>query len=454
VTSDVMRDRILLVEDDDSFRRVLTEVLGAHDFEVSPCPDAYCALETLQGEPVDVVVTDVDMPGMRGDALLAQIRSTFPEIPVIAITAFGTVEQAVELTHAGAANYLTKPFRTEALLQAVRRVLEQTRARREQVRARREVGKHLEGVIGTSPPMLRLFERIGRVGTSPAPVLIRGETGTGKELVARAVHSASGRGPFVPLNCGAIPDHLIESEIFGYRKGAFTGAISDKPGLFEIAHGGTLFLDEIAELPLALQPKLLRALESGEVRRVGDIVVRHVEVRIIAATHRDLEAAVQAREFREDLYWRIHVLSLDIPALRERRTDIPLLVEHFLSRTGRCDAGASRVSPAALAALIQYSWPGNVRQLRGVIERAVAFSDRPEIDLEDLPDKLRNVTQGAQIIRSSAERELSLAELEREYILEVLRRTGNNKAQAAEWLGISRHTLYRRLEEYGIPPEV
>jgi transcriptional regulator with PAS, ATPase and Fis domain len=238
------------------------------------------------------------------------------------------------------------------------------------------------------------------------------------------------------LNCGAIPDHLIESEIFGHRKGAFTGAARDKPGLFEIAHGGTLFLDEIAELPLALQPKLLRLLDSGELRRVGDTAVRQVEVRIIAATHRDLEAAVQTKEFREDLYWRLDVLSLDVPALRERPTDIPLLVEHFLARTEKCAQGEPCVSPTALAALVEYSWPGNVRQLRSVIERAVAFSDRAEIELEDLPEGM------------------TLAELEREYILEVLRRTRGNRARAAEILGVSRPTLYRRLEAYGIPPEV
>jgi DNA-binding NtrC family response regulator len=447
-------ERILLVEDDESHRRALAEVLAVHEYEVSPSPDAYHALEALQSERVDLVVTDVDMPGMRGDALMAQIRATFPEIPVIAMTAFGSIEEAASLTRAGAADYLAKPIRTQSLLQAVQRVLEQTRDRREQARTRRKLGTHLEGVIGASRPMLRLFERIGRVAASPAPVLIRGETGTGKDVVARAVHRASGRGPFVPLNCGAIPDHLIESEIFGHRKGAFTGAAHDKPGLFETAHAGTLLLDEIAELPLALQPKLLRVLESGEFRRVGDTAVRHVEVRIIAATHRDLEAAVHAHEFREDLYWRPNVLSLDVPALRERPTDIPLLVEHFLARTGKCEPGAPRIAPAALAALVQYPWPGNVRQLRSVIEHTVAFSDGPEIDVEDLPETIRNAGQKAQITRSAAERELTLGEMEREYILEVLRRAGGNKVRAAEWLGIPRRTLYRRLGEYGIPPEV
>jgi DNA-binding NtrC family response regulator len=454
VTSDSARERILLVEDDESHRRALAEVLAVQEYEVSPSPDAYHALEALQSERVDLVVTDVDMPGMRGDALLAQIRAAFPEIPVIAMTAFGSVEEAASLTRAGAADYLAKPIRTQSLLQAVQRVLEQTRDRREQARTRRKLGKHLEGVIGASRPMLRLFERVGRVAASPAPVLIRGETGTGKDVVARAVHHASGRGPFVPLNCGAIPDQLIESEIFGHRKGAFTGAALDKPGLFETAHGGTLFLDEIAELPLALQPKLLRVLESGEFRRVGDTAVRHVDVRVVAATHRDLEAAVQAHEFREDLYWRLNVLSLEVPALRERPFDIPLLVEHFLARTGKCEPGAPCISPAALAALVEYSWPGNVRQLRSVIERAVAFSDGPEIELEDLPEMIRNAGQKAEITRSAADRELTLGELEREYILEVLRRTGGNKLRAAERLGISRVTLYRRLEEYGMEPEV
>ena len=454
MTEEVRQERILLIDDDDSFRRTLTEVLAVHEYEVSGCPDAHHALETLQSETIDAVVTDIDMPGMKGDALLVQIRAAFPEIPVIAMTAFGSVEKAVELTRAGAADYLTKPFRTQALLDALRRVLDQTQAKREQARTRRALGKHLEGLVGVSRPMLRLFERIGRVAESPAPVLITGETGTGKDVVARAVHAASGRDPLVPLNCGAIPAHLIESELFGHKKGAFTGADRDSSGLFETADGGTLFLDEIGELPITLQPKLLRVLESGEVRRVGDTSFKRVDVRIVAATHRDLDAAVEAGEFREDLYWRINVLHLEIPALRERPTDVPLLVEHFLTRTGRCDDGELCVSPVALAALVEYSWPGNIRQLRSVIERAVAFSDHPEIKLDDLPEDVRNAAHSAQLTHSAAERKLTLAEVEREYILEVLRRSRGNKSQAAEWLDVPRRTLYRRLEEYGVAAEV
>ena len=447
-------ERILIVDDDDSFRQTLVEVLAAHEYDVVGCPDAHDALETLQRETIDAVVTDIDMPGVKGDALLAQVRSTFPEIPVIVATAFGSVEKAVELTRAGATDYLTKPFRTQALLDALSRVLEQTRAKRRHARTRREVGTHLEGLVGVSRPMLRLFQRIGRVADSPAPVLITGETGTGKDVVARAVHAASGRGPFVPVNCGAIPAHLIESELFGHKKGSFTGADRDKAGLFEAADRGTLFLDEIAELPIALQPKLLRVLESGELRRVGETEARHVDVRIFAATHRDLEAGIEAGEFREDLYWRINVLHLEIPALRERPTDVPLLVEHFLTRTGKCEEGEMCVSPMALAALIEYSWPGNIRQLRSVIERAVAFSDHPEIELDDLPEEIRKAAQSAQLTNSAAERKLTLAEVERDYILEVLRRSGGNKSRAAEWLDIPRRTLYRRLEEYGVASEL
>ncbi len=454
MTNEPIAERVLLVDDDDSFRHALGEVLTVHEYQVSSCPDAYHALETLQSESIDAVFTDIDMPGMKGDALLTQIRATFPEIPVIAMTAFGTVEKAVELTRAGAADYLTKPFRTQALLDALRRVLEQTRAKREQARSRRALGKHLDGLVGISRPMLRLFERIGRVADSPAPVLITGETGTGKDVVARAVHAASGLGPFVPVNCGAIPVHLIESELFGHKKGAFTGADRDKAGLFEAADRGTIFLDEIGELPIALQPKLLRVLESGELRRVGETDVRQVEVRIIAATHRDLETAIEAGEFREDLYWRINVLRLEIPALRERPTDVPLLVEHFLTRMGKCDEGELCVSPMALAALVEYSWPGNIRQLRSVIERAVAFSDHPEIDLDDLPEDIRDAAQSAKLTSSAAERKLTLAQVEREYILEVLRRSGGNKSRAAEWLDVPRRTLYRRLEEYGVAAEV
>jgi two-component system response regulator HydG len=443
-------ERILLVEDDDSFRRALAEVLSAHGYAVATAPDATAALEALQSDRIDLVVSDLVMPGMKGDALLGRVRDTFPQIPVIAITAFGSVENALELTRAGASDYLTKPFRTRALLEAVARVLEETRPWREQARARHAIGDHVRDIVGASRPMLRLFERIARVAPSPAPVLITGETGVGKELVARAVHRASGRGPFVPVNCGALPDQLLESELFGHARGAFTGAERDTTGLFEAAHQGSLFLDEIVELPLALQPKLLRALESGEVRRVGEVESRAVDVRILAASHRDLDGAVEEGVFRDDLYWRLNVLHLEVPPLRERPADIPLLVESFLADLGERLAGPPpRIAPTALGALVGYPWPGNVRQLFNVLERAAAFGEGAEVALEDLPDDVRTAGRAAAIVRDAAERAATLAEVEREYIFEILQRTSGNKTRAAELLGIPRRTLYRRLDEYG-----
>lgn len=443
-------ETILLVEDDDSFRRALTEVLAVHGFAVAAAADARAALEILQSESVDLVISDLVMPGMKGDELLARIRSAFPQTPVIAITAFGSVENALDLTRAGAADYLTKPFRTRALISAVERVLEESRAGREQMRARAAVGEHLEGIVGASAPMLELFDRMGRVAPSPAPVLIQGESGVGKELVARAIHRASGRAPFVPVNCGALPDQLLESELFGHARGAFTGADRETTGLFEAAHGGTLLLDEIAELPLALQPKLLRAIESGEVRRVGEVEPRVVDVRILAATHRDLEQRVEAGTFREDLFWRLNVLHIDVPPLRDRPADIPLLVERFLADVGERQGGpAPEVTTDALAVLVDFHWPGNVRQLFNVLERAVAFADGPQVRLEDLPQDIRNEGRAAAIRQRGAAREATLAEIEREYILEILERTDGNKTRAAEILGIPRRTLYRRLDEFG-----
>jgi DNA-binding NtrC family response regulator len=443
-------ERILLVEDDEGFRRALSEVLAAHGYAVVAAPGASEALEALQSHAVDLVISDLVMPGMKGDELLARVRGTFPHVPLIAITAFGSIEGALDLTRAGAADYLTKPFRTAQLLESARRVLDESRPRREQARARAATGEHLEGIVGGSRPMLWLFDRIARVAASPAPVLIRGESGTGKELVARAVHRASRRGAFVPLNCGALPDQLLESELFGHAKGAFTGAERETSGMFEAADGGTLFLDEVAELPLPLQPKLLRAIESGEVRRVGETRAREVDVRIVAATQRDLAQSVEAGAFREDLFWRINVLHLDVPPLRERAADIPLIVERFLADVGQRTGGPpARITPAALAALVEFHWPGNVRQLLNSLERAVAFADGPGVEVDDLPDDVRSSGRSAAIVRRAADREATLAELERDYILEVLARAGGNKTRAAEILGIPRRTLYRRLEEYG-----
>ncbi|HEU4559105.1 MAG TPA: sigma-54 dependent transcriptional regulator [Longimicrobium sp.] len=438
---------VLVVDDDAAMRHAVTEVLAAHGYQAEPCANAAEALERLQDHAVDAVVTDLRMPGMKGDALLAEVRHTFPAVPVIAITAFGSVSDAMALTRAGAADYLEKPFRTQALLDSLTRALRESEPRREQARLVREHGGHLEGIVGSGPAMLALFDRIGRVALSPAPVLITGESGTGKELVARAVHRASGRRALLAVNCGAIPDQLLESELFGHVKGAFTGATAEKQGLFHAADGGTLFLDEIGELPPSLQPKLLRAIETGEIRRVGEVQARKLDVRIVAATNRDLAVEVEEGRFRDDLYWRLRVLHLEVPPLRERAADVPLLIDAFLRSHGS-GGGRKTLTPGAVALLSEYEWPGNVRQLLNTLEAMLVFAPGDEIGVEDLPAEIRRASGNREVIRSAADRGLSLAELERDYIFEVLRRAGGNKTRAAELLGIPRRTLYRRLDEY------
>ncbi|MBB4638119.1 sigma-54-dependent transcriptional regulator [Longimicrobium terrae] len=439
---------VLVVDDDAPMRHTVVEVLLAHGYRAVPCAGAREAMEQMQTEGADLVVTDLRMPGMKGDALLREIREAFPEVPVIAVTAFGSVEDAMALTRAGAFDYLEKPFRTQPLLDSIERGLRESAPRREQARLQRSGGDHLDELVGSTPPMQSLFSRIARVALSPAPVLITGESGTGKELVARAVHKASHRRPLLTVNCGAIPDQLLESELFGHARGAFTGAATDKRGLFQAADGGTLFLDEIGEMPLSLQPKLLRVIESGEVRRVGDVNARQYNVRIIAATNRDLAAEVEEGRFREDLYWRLRVLHLELPPLRERAGDIPLIVDRFLRDSAARSGMRKTLTPAAVHLLAEFHWPGNVRQLRNTLESALVFAPGDEVGAEDFPDEIRRALGNREVVRSAAERGLSLAELERDYIFETLRRLGGNKSRAAEQLGIPRRTLYRRLDEY------
>jgi DNA-binding NtrC family response regulator len=439
---------VLVVDDDDSLREAIAEVLAVRGYSVIPCSGGEEALERLQSQGADLVLTDLRMPGMKGEALLAEVRRTFPEIPVLAVTAFGSVSNAMELTRAGAFDYIEKPFGTLALIGSVERALHVTAPMREQARIVREQGAFLEGIIGSSPGMQALFQRIGRVALSPAPVLITGESGTGKELVARAVHRASRRGTLHEVNCGAIPDQLLESELFGHVKGAFTGATADKRGLFHAADGGTLFLDEIGEMPLSLQPKLLRALETGEVRRVGELQSRRLDVRIVAATNRDLAAEVEEGRFREDLFWRLRVLHLEVPPLRERGADVKLLIDWYLQRRAESGLAGKRLAPAAAELLAEYDWPGNVRQLLNTLESLLVFASGPEIGADDLPDEIRRASGNREVIRSAVDRGLTLSEVEREYIFSVLRRMGGNKTRAAEALGIPRRTLYRRLDEY------
>lgn len=445
-----MFENVVVVEDDRELRSLVVDILVDARYGALPFATAEDALRMVEEgqETIDLVITDLILPGMRGQELLAEFRRRRSELNVIVITAFGSIDSAIELVKAGAYDYITKPFSTEVLLLVIERALHESRLRREVARLSKAPGSP-PGLVGASQPMRELFRSLPRVASSGLPILITGESGTGKELFARELHRISGGRAFVAINCAAIPENLLESELFGHEKGAFTGADREHGGLFEAADGGTLFLDEIGELPVNLQPKLLRALESGEFRRVGGTRLRSAKVRIIAATNRDLEEDVREGGFREDLYWRLNVLHLPVPPLRERPADIPLLAEHLLQAaiSGR-PAAPSRISPHAMALLTAYSWPGNARELRNVIERAAALAIAEEIRPEDLPERILESGRTAAIVSEAIHRQAPLREVERSYIQEVLRQTGGNKSRAAELLGLDRKTLYRKLEEY------
>ncbi|MEZ4588488.1 MAG: sigma-54 dependent transcriptional regulator [Gemmatimonadales bacterium] len=451
-----MSERVLVIEDDRELRELLLEVLTHDGYQAVGFPTAEAALRAIEADQGgDLVLTDLMLPGMSGRELVLELRRRRPELNVVVMTAFGSIDSAIELVKAGAFDYLTKPLATDELRLAVERALEESRRRRSVAQALQQDGLEAAGFVGASAPMRELLRLVARAAGSPHPVLIVGESGTGKELVARAVHRLSGRAAFVSVNCGALPDQLMESELFGHERGAFTGADRTKDGLFHVADKGTLFLDEIAELPMALQPKLLRALEHGEIRRVGGTQPIAVDVRVVAATHRDLEAEAEAGRFRSDLLWRLNVLTLSVPPLRERPSDIPLLAEHFLAATGEPDAAGSpprRVSAEAMARLRSYPWPGNVRELRNTMLRAATMTSGRTIEVGDLPPRVADAGRAAALVAGAAERRLSLDDVERMYIEEVLRQAGGNKSRAAEILGLDRKTLYRKLEDYRSEP--
>ena len=441
--------RILVVDDDPAQLRLLSTILEAEGWDVSQAASGEAAIKRLeQATEVDVVLTDLMMPGMDGSALLAQVTARWPEIPVIILTAHGSVDSAVGLLHAGAHDYLTKPPKLDELRITVRRAAEATETRRELARLRRRLSLP-EDVVGVSRQMQAIFDTAIRVAPSSTPVLVTGETGTGKEVVARAIHAASGRDNFVALNCAALPPSLVESELFGFRRGAFTDANRDHAGLVEVATNGTLFLDEVAEVPLAVQPKLLRFLQDGEFRRLGDNQSQTSGARLIAATNRDPESEVATGRLREDLFYRLNIVHIALPPLRERPVDIPALAEHLLRRLAeRYQLEYAALTPDALAALMGYQWPGNIRELENVLARALALRTGHVITRRDLPAPMSTVgpaPPGTPLFEENPT--FTLEELERRYIFRVLEATRGNKLKAAAILGIDRSTLHRKLKQ-------
>ena len=448
--------RILVVDDEESIRLGLAEILEEEGHQIRSASTAEDAWQQLQEHVVDLVCTDVRMPGMSGLELLEKIKAEQPEVEVVVITGFASLSTAVEAVKLGAHDYLSKPFDLDEVRLTVSRALEKKdlveRTNRLERSARAERGA--SKLVGESEAFQRVLSLVDRVAPTPSTVLILGETGTGKELIAREIHERSPRRDrlFIPLNCGAMPDNLLESELFGHAKGAFTGADKNNQGLFEAADGGTLFLDEIGNISLGMQQRLLRVLETGEFLRLGERKVRKVDVRIVAATNADLKEAVDRGEFRQDFYYRLNVMSLDLPPLRERRDDIPLLAEHFVKRCAkRFGKDLRSLSPPAKDLLLAHDWPGNVRELEHAIERAAILCVTPSIQPEDLP---ADVQQERQRSDAPATDELvSLAELERRHILWVLRQCKGHRGKSAEILGINRRTLYRKLIEYGFASE-
>jgi DNA-binding NtrC family response regulator len=448
-----MKKRILIVEDEEKLRRVLELQLASAGFDVDKAATAEEGLRVV--DRADLVLTDLKLPKMDGLELLAVIRRQNAQVPVIMMTAFGSVETAVEAMKAGATDFLLKPFSLDHLMQVVSKALEVRALRDENRQLKEELGRRYEfdNIIGRSAPMQEIFATIERVAPSRATVLLAGESGVGKDLIARAIHFRSPRRdrPLVKINCTAIPENLMESELFGYEKGAFTGAQISKPGKFELADTGTVFLDEIGDVPAAIQVKLLRILQEREFERLGSNVTRHIDVRVIAATNSDLRAALEQGTFREDLYYRLNVVPLNIPPLRERRADIPFLANHFIRKLAP-EAGCQveSITDAAMEKLIAYHWPGNVRELENVIERSLVMATGKQLDVSDIKleaaPRPRAQNGGTQFLPEG----LTLDQYEQDLIREALKRADGNKSQAARLLGLTRNALRYRLTPMGL----
>jgi two-component system response regulator HydG len=441
---------LLVADDDPGLRESLERTLTREGYRVVLASDGRAALERVQAGGIDLIVTDLRMPGLTGLELLRAAKAIMPDVDVILLTAFGTVEEAVKAMKDGAYDFLTKPFRREQLIKLVDKALE----RRDLIEQNKALKKQLEDIrakgqmIGASPAFRRMLTLVEQIADSSATILIQGESGAGKELVARTIHERSSRraGPFVAVNCAALPETLLESELFGYEKGAFTGAAGRKEGRFELANGGTLFLDEVADLSLVTQPKILRVLQEGEFERLGATRTIQVDVRIVSATNQDLAEMVKEKRFREDLYYRLNVITVRVPPLRERHEDVRVLAQHYLrvyaAKNGRKLEGFSN---EALERLESYAWPGNVRELENLIERTVLLARKDRIDAEDLPEEVAGVKRPPR----DAILELvgtPLADIEQRLLDETLRITGGNKTQAAKLLGIDVRTVARKLE--------
>ena len=453
-----MAPKVLVVDDDVELGALISPQLRRRGFDVSVVTTADAALARLSRELPDVLVSDLQLDGISGIELCRQVVERHPELPIVIMTAHGSIERAVAAIRAGAYDFITKPLDFAALALTLERAL-QVRALREEIRRLRKTvdqTRRFEELLGTSAAMRAVYALLERVAPTDISVLVTGESGTGKELVARALHRSSRRkdGPLVAINCSALPEALLESELFGHVKGAFTDARSDKQGLFVQAHGGTLFLDEVGELPLGLQPKLLRALQERKVRPVGANAEVPIDVRVVSATNMDLEEAVRQKRFREDLFFRLNVVHVPMPPLRERAGDVLLLAQRFLEQAmALMDRPMMGLSEEAAERLLAYPWPGNVRELQNCIERASAFSSGGAISVRDLPEKVRAYRTTSTPLNSEGGTFLSLHEMEKRYILTVLEAMGGNKSGAAAVLGLDRRTLYRKLAEYRGTPE-
>lgn len=446
---------VAVVDDDREMLRVIAKFLDKHGIHADTFSDPRTAVAAFREQQYGLIISDVQMPGMSGLEVLDNAKAALPEAIVIMITGFGSVKSAVDAMKKGAFDYISKPFDYEEFLIVVQKALAQHALQQEVIALRRNVQSRygFSNIIGKSNPMRRVYEVIERIAHTRTSVLIEGESGTGKELIAKAIHYTGPRrdAPFVAINCGALPETLLESELFGHERGAYTGAVSRERGLFASADGGSIFLDEIVDMPLAMQAKLLRVLEDWEIRPVGGSSARRINVRVIAASKNDLLSCVERGTFREDLYYRLNVVTIHLPSLRERMEDVPLLIDHFLASHARENKREpSLIQRDALEALLRYSWPGNVRELEHVLERALIMAHGNEITLADLPPTVLRGEAQAGLRRDADATLRTLDEMEREHILHVLKSVEWRRSQAAEVLGINRRTLYRKIRDYRI----